>query len=90
MVPAKGIPVPDESVSNPSRGTLRPDPMGSGYSIPRRAGTGVSQSGRGISPGLMLGSRKQNDTHSDVSEEDAEALLSKANVSKVTLLQQNG
>lgn len=52
MVPAIGISVPERSVWHPSTGTLRPDPMGSGYSIPSRAGTHISEPGRGISPGL--------------------------------------
>lgn len=55
IVPAKGIPVPNKSIWKPSTGTLRPDPTGSGYSIPRRAGTGMPESGRGISPDLMSG-----------------------------------
>lgn len=52
MVPAIGILVPERSVWHPSTGTLSPDPIGSGYSIPSRAGTHLSEPGRGISPGL--------------------------------------
>ncbi|TNN61806.1 hypothetical protein EYF80_028028 [Liparis tanakae] len=51
MVPASGVILPEtRSVSQPSTGTLRPDPMGSGYSIPSRAGTHTSEPKRGISP----------------------------------------
>ena len=53
MVPANGIIIPEtRSVWHPSTGTLKPDPIGSGYSIPSRAGRHISEPGRGISPGL--------------------------------------
>lgn len=55
IVPANGILLPERSDWQPSTGTLRPDPTGSGYSIPSKAGTHMSECGRGISPVLMDG-----------------------------------
>ena len=63
MVPAKGTVIPvTKSVWHPSTGTLRPDPTGSGYSIPSRAVTPTSEPDRSISPG-----------HNEKRKEEAEA-----------------
>lgn len=54
MVPARGTVSPDTgSIWAPRTGTVRPEPCGSGYSIPGSAGRDRSAPGRWISPNVV-------------------------------------